>query len=148
MNVYDYLEKSCILFPRGRDRTELLTEMARAACSSGKVSDKRRFEQAVMERESIMSTGIGLGVAVPHAKCPEIHDFFIVVAVLKDAADWDAIDGKPVRIVFLIGSPEGRQTDYLKLLSKIILLVKNQARREKIISSTTPEEVMAAFASV
>jgi len=148
MNVYDYLDRACIIFPASRDKRTLLKELIESACLAGKVCDIKKFETAILERESIMSTGIGLGVAVPHEKCAEIDDFFIAVAVLKEPVDWDAIDEKPVRIVFLIGSPEGRQTDYLKLLSKIVLLVKNQSRREKIIASTTPEEVMAAFTSV
>ena len=72
-----------------------------------------------VKREKIVSTGIGMGVAIPHAKLPSFDRFFLAVGLqkVKDGIDWDALDGAPVRLIFMIGGPANQQTDYLKILS-------------------------------
>jgi PTS system nitrogen regulatory IIA component len=72
----------------------------------------------------------------------------VVIAILSSPIDWEAIDDKPVRIVFLIGGPDNDQAAYLKILSKIILVVKNETRRLSLLACRTPEEVVALFAGL
>ncbi len=145
MNLADFLSEECVLFLDTRDKKTTLESMIQAAFNANKIKDKEEFESSIKAREAIMSTGIGIGVAVPHAKLSNINSFFIVVAILKKGVDWDAIDRKPVQLVFLIGGPENRQTDYLKILSKLVLLTKNQSRREKIIQAEKAQDVLALF---
>lgn len=145
MQISSYLKKDLILFLKGGDKRSVLIKMIEKAAGAGQIDEPDKFREAVEERETIMSTGLGRAVAVPHAKIAGIEDFFIVLAVLEDPAEWDSLDKQPVRIVFLIGAPENRLTDYLKLLSKIVLLIKNEERRVKLLESTTPDEVSALF---
>jgi nitrogen PTS system EIIA component len=132
MNIKNYINKDTVIFLSENDKCQCLKKMIDAAFKSGKISDKDIFTKAIEERESLISTGIGLGVAVPHAKLKMIPDFFIITAINSLPVYWDSIDGKPVKIIFLIGGPSDRQTDYLKLLSHIILTVKDEYKRKKI----------------
>ncbi len=63
-----------------------------------------------MEREKIVSTGIGMGVAIPTPKLNSVEDFFIAIAVLTHGVEWNALDGGPVRLIFMIGGPDDKQT--------------------------------------
>lgn len=143
--LYEYLDARNMLFTDSTVRDDILETMVDVCFAAGKVKDLEEFKTAIFEREAIMSTGIGLGIAVPHAKIASVDDFFVTVAVLEEPVDWGAIDDKPVSLVFLIGGPDDRQTEYLKLLAKIVLFTKSEARRKALASASTPEEVIEIF---
>ncbi|ADK83073.1 MULTISPECIES: PTS sugar transporter subunit IIA [Sediminispirochaeta] len=143
--LYEYLDEKNMLFTDSSVKDDILETMVDVCFSAGKVKDLEEFKTAIFEREAIMSTGIGLGIAVPHAKIGCVEDFFITVAILGEEVDWGAIDDKPVSIVFLIGGPENQQTEYLGILSKIVLFTKSETRRKALSSATTPEEVIKIF---
>ncbi|HEQ71893.1 MAG TPA: PTS sugar transporter subunit IIA, partial [Spirochaetia bacterium] len=129
------------------DKVSVITELAAKSLTVGHVRDPDDFYKALVEREMLMSTGVGLGVAVPHAKLPSIDDFFVTVGLLQQPVEWDAIDHKPVRIVFLIGGPEGEQGSYLRTLARIMLVIKNDETLSRLKTATTVEEVAAALSS-
>jgi PTS system nitrogen regulatory IIA component len=144
MNLTDLFSEQCILLcPDVIDKSSALELLIKAAYSAGKVPDLYRFAEAVGARELIMSTGIGLGVAVPHAKLKEIKEFFIVLGILPRGVEWESIDEQPARLVFLIGGPEGDQTGYLKILSAIVHFAKSPSRRQKLLDAANPGEVSA-----
>jgi PTS system nitrogen regulatory IIA component len=145
MDLKDLIIKESIFFIEKTDKLSVLTELAAKSLTLGRVKDPDDFHQAVIERESLMSTGIGLGVAIPHAKLESIDDFFVATAVLKTPVEWDALDHKPVRVVFLIGGPEGSQGAYLQLLAQIMLVIKNGDRLKKLQAAKTVDEVLAAL---
>ena len=104
------------------------------------------FRKAIFDREELLSTGIGMGVAVPHAKLKEFNDFFIAVGVQqKKGIEWNAIDKAPVRLVFLIGGPDDRQSEYLKILSQLTVAIKDQNLRKELMNASTPDEVCDVF---
>ena len=148
MRILDYLTESSILFLKETHKDQILTTMARKAAESGCVSSEGAFTKAILERETIMSTGIGLQVAIPHAKLNGIKEFFVLAAVLDHDVPWDSLDKKPVRLVFMIGGPSDRQTDYLMILSKITLVIKNPERRKALMAAKTPQAVLDAFADL
>jgi PTS system nitrogen regulatory IIA component len=132
---------SILLMEGASSRDEILSKLIDRLDKEGKLLDKMGFYQAVMDREQLVSTGIGLGIAIPHAKLPGYNSFFVAVAILKEkGVDWGAIDGGEVRIVFLIGGPEERQADYLFILSKITEMVRSEKIREKLLRSTIAED--------
>ncbi len=145
MRILDYLSESSVLFLDSTNKQEILTQMAQRASEIGHKVDVQAFTKAIFEREAIMSTGIGLQIAIPHAKLPAIEDFFVVAAILGGDAEWDALDKKPVRLVFMIGGPADKQSDYLKILSKITLVIKNPARRKALMHAKDATAVLAAF---
>ena len=145
MRILDYLSESSVLFLDSTNKQEILTQMAQRASEIGHKVDVQAFTKAIFEREAIMSTGIGLQIAIPHAKLPAIEDFFVVAAILGGDTEWDALDKKPVRLVFMIGGPADKQSDYLKILSKITLVIKNPARRKALMHAKDATAVLAAF---
>ncbi|MCX7788467.1 MAG: PTS sugar transporter subunit IIA [Spirochaetes bacterium] len=148
MDITKYLSKDCILFIQDtHDRGRVLELLIEAAHAAGKVKDKLRFAEAVAARELIVSTGIGLGVAVPHAKVKSIDSFFICLGIVEKGVDWESIDGQPVHIVFLIGGPDDNQKEYLHILAQIVQVVKNAEKREKLRNSRTTEHVLSLLLS-
>lgn len=137
-----YLDKDAILMLDASNRDEVIDEMINCAEAQGHLSDKESFYQGILNREQVVSTGIGMGIALPHAKSATLDHFFIIVAVLKRGVDWAALDGAPVRIVFMIGGPDDKQTEYLRVLSSITEVIKDEELRKKIISAQNPSSIM------
>lgn len=145
MKISDLMNENAIIFLETENMKDAIKEMVDAAYDAKCIENKEDFLKAILAREEVVSTGIGLGVAIPHAKMKSIKNFFIIVAVIKNGVDWDAIDRKPVRAVFLIGGPDENQGEYLKILAKITLLIKNSEKRESIFASSDAKSVLKVF---
>lgn len=142
------LSGNSVVFIETTEKYETLEALAKVAEERGLAKTGGEFGKALIDRERIMSTGIALGLAVPHAKLKSIPDFFVLAAVCKYPILWDSIDRQPVQLIFTIGAPADRQEDYLKLLSKITLVVKNPGRRDTLLRARTAEQVVAVFDDV
>jgi mannitol/fructose-specific phosphotransferase system IIA component (Ntr-type) len=95
---------------------------------------------AVLERESVQSTGIGFGVAIPHGRSASVRELSMVAGVTPAPVPFDAIDGEPVRLVFLIVGPEASAGLHVKILSRIARLVRRDTVRQQLLEATTPDE--------
>jgi nitrogen PTS system EIIA component len=95
---------------------------------------------AVLEREAVLSTGIGFGVAIPHARSAGVRELTIVGGVSRTAVAYDGIDGEPVRLFFLIVGPEESAGLHVKILSRIARLVRAEALRRELTEASTPDE--------
>jgi mannitol/fructose-specific phosphotransferase system IIA component (Ntr-type) len=95
---------------------------------------------AVREREAGGSTGIGFGVAIPHARSPGVRELSLVCGVSPSAVPFDSIDGEPVRLFFLIVAPTGSAGLHVKVLSQIANLVRRESVRKQLCAATTPTE--------
>lgn len=146
--IHDYVRPEQIVFPETASRDETLDALVDVAAAAKLVEDVDAFRKAIHEREKLVSTGIGLGVAVPHAKMPSIDDFFVVVGILRKEVDWDAIDRKPVRLVFLIGGPTDDQQTYLQILSKIVLLTKSPRLRSALLSADSADSIATTISGL
>ncbi len=122
-----------------------IKKLVKKANDLGKLGDEGLFETEVFDREAILSTGIGLGIAIPHAKIESVDEFFIIVGIERNGIEWNSIDSEPVKAVFLIGAPEAERKRYLRILSKLILLAKNKVRRDLLFSAERAEEVVELF---
>ena len=132
-------ERIMILTPSDKP-TALKTLITRLA-ETGAVDDRDELERGVFEREQIMSTSIGLGVAVPHARLEGVQEISMAIGVCPEGIDFDAFDGRLIQIIILISAPAGTQREYLSILAKIALLLKNQTFRENIITAGSPKEI-------
>ncbi|MBS0622684.1 MAG: PTS sugar transporter subunit IIA [Verrucomicrobia bacterium] len=147
-NISKYFNEKLVIFLEGTTRDEVLRELVDQATKAKKVKEPDLFFKAVLDREKLVSTGIGMGVAIPHAKLPTFNDFFLVIGIKHgEGIAWDAPDGAPVRLVFLIGGPDNRQTDYLQLLSRLTTALKNPERRKKALLVESAKEVVNLFKS-
>lgn len=130
------------------DRDSALRSLVDLLDSEGRLKDKEFFYQAIMEREQIVSTGIGMSVAVPHAKLSGYETFFIAIGIHPKGIAWESLDGVPVRLIFMIGGPDDKQTEYLQLLSRLTLAIKDEERRKKILQLTNPQDIIALFRGI
>ncbi len=145
MKVYNYLNDKLVFFLDASSKEEALNEIVKKTVDAIDLPEAERFHKAIFDREKIVSTGIGMGVAIPHAKLECYDDFFITVAVLKAGIDWNALDGAPVRLIFLIGGPDDKQTEYLKILSSLTGVLRDEELRKHLIASSSNKEVMNLF---
>jgi mannitol/fructose-specific phosphotransferase system IIA component (Ntr-type) len=90
---------------------------------------------AVLERESVLSTGIGFGVAIPHARSATVRELTMVAGVTPSPVPFDAIDGEPVRLFFLIVGPEASAGLHVKILSRIARLVRREPVRRQLLEA-------------
>lgn len=90
---------------------------------------------AVLEREQVLSTGIGHGIAIPHAKSPLVTDLVLVAGASPAGVAFDALDGEPVRLFFLLIGPESAAGTHVKALSRIARLVRRESVREALLAA-------------
>jgi len=146
VTISNYLDERAILFLNVENRTLALEKLIDALDKEGKLKNRQEFHHAILEREKIVSTGIGMGVAIPHAKLEGYKDFFIAIGIQEGRGiEWNALDGLPVHIIFMIGGPANQQTEYLKILSRITMAIKDEVRRKKILKAKSGKEVISLF---
>lgn len=145
MDLSKTLDPSLISFFHAADRDEAIIKMVDVCFEAGKIAEKEPFLSKVKEREKIVSTGIGMSVAIPHAKMSELDNFFISIGILNEGVDWNAIDERPVRLIFLIGGPDNKQTEYLKILSGLTTVLKDEEIRKKMLTLNSPLAIMELF---
>ena len=146
--ISKYLNPKLVIQLKVNERDAALNTLVELLDHEKKLLDKEAFYQAILERERIVSTGIGMGVAVPHAKLTGYSTFFIAIGVHQKGIPWDALDGIPVRLVFMIGGPDDKQTEYLQLLSRLTLAIKDEERRKKMLQLNKPEDIIALFKGI
>jgi nitrogen PTS system EIIA component len=100
---------------------------------------------AVEEREAVLSTGIGFGVAIPHARSAAVRELTLVCGVSPSPVPYDSIDGEPVRLFFLIVGPESSAGQHVKILSRIARLVRRENLREKLCRARSADEFYEAL---
>lgn len=135
-------EEKLIFFIDATSRNEVIKTLVDQTALIKELPDPGAFFRAVMSREQLVSTGIGMGVAIPHAKMADFNKFFVALAILKTPVEWNSIDHSPVKLVFLIGGPDNKQKEYLQILSKITLLIKQEETRKKLLTLNSKELIV------
>lgn len=111
-----------------------------------KIADNREeLYRALAKRENLESTGIGDGIAIPHARTDAVKDLILVFARAPGGIDFSAIDGKPSQIIFLIASPENKKSEYIIMLAKLSRMLRKAAVREKLRNAGDPREIIAVI---
>lgn len=132
IRLADYLAAARVVDLASRSKDAALMEIVETLSSAPEVSDRERLLAAVLEREKIVSTGIGLGVAVPHAKIPEVSEFVVAYGRSREGVDFGSIDDRPVHHVVLIVGPPDRQQRYLQFLATVTLKLKQPELRKAL----------------
>ncbi len=129
----------------GSTKDEVLNAMIEIASSSDRVMDKSKVRDAILEREKIMSTGVGSGFAIPHGKTDAISDIVGAFAVTSQPIDYKSLDDQPVRIIFLLVGRDNMVGPHIKLLSRISRLMNKEDFRKKLLEAATPQEILELF---
>ncbi|MET3691312.1 PTS system nitrogen regulatory IIA component [Methylobacterium goesingense] len=117
---------------RARTKKAMLQEISAHAVRQLPALDEREVFETLLQRERLGSTGIGDGVAIPHGKLPGLDRLFGLVTRLEKPVDFDALDGQPVDIAFLLLAPEGAGADHLKALAQVARLLREPGILERI----------------
>jgi len=148
VKVHSVLNADYIQFIEVEQKSDALNQLVEGVAQSPNISDKEKFRDAVFKREALMSTGIGLGLAIPHVKIPEVRDLTIGIGISRKGIEWESLDGKPVHIIFLIAGSDHQHDQYLRTLSKLVLVLKNQKRRRDIIHAHDADSVIRLFENI
>ena len=146
MKLTQYIRPDCFLpeLPE-KSREDALRRIVHAAAVKGYIKDEAGIFAKLMERENIQSTAVGNGIAIPHCFTDEVPDLIITVARSSAGLEFDSFDGKPTQVVFLLMGNRQEHSLHLKALARIARLIKSTSFIEKIIASSTVEEMVRAF---
>lgn len=123
-----------------RSKNEALQSLLDVLASSGAVPHRIEAERAILSREVLMSTGVGYGIAVPHAKLPDVPEFAVALGVSDSGIEYSSVvDDKPVKLICMIIGCSGQQDRYLKILAMIMRFLKSE--KGKIISAYSQTEI-------
>ena len=120
-------------------KNDCLQSMVQCLAASESLENEESILQAILEREQLLSTGFGLGLAIPHAKINVIDDFIVGLAIHRTGVPFDSLDDQPVHILVMILGPDQKQDEYLKVLSRVTAFLKDQ--REKILALDDSEKL-------
>ncbi len=131
---------------RAETKDEALRELSDLMARSSAVLNAEALLNAILEREKTLSTGVGIGVAVPHAMIPEVNDFVIAIGRSHKGIDFDALDEKPVHIIVMIAASDRHpRGEYLKVLARLMQKLRNKDFRRKVMFAHRPAEIRDAF---
>jgi len=136
-------EELIALDVEAKDKTDALNKIFEIVKNTDKVKDIDLFKKQVLKRERMMSTGIGNGIAIPHAKSEAVSDILIVIARLKKGVDFQALDDKPVNLIFLVGaSASGNPGQYIHIMAHLSKLLKDKTFRQALMECKTEREIV------
>ncbi|MCB0750035.1 MAG: PTS sugar transporter subunit IIA [Ignavibacteriae bacterium] len=132
---------------KGTNKEEVIDEMLNLFKNDSRVLDLKEVRNSVIERENIMSTGVGHGFGIPHCKTNKVTEILAAFAKTKEPIDFQALDGKPVNLLFLLIGKDNLVAPHIKLLSRISLLMNKSEVRDKLNEAKTVEEIYSIFES-
>ena len=141
MKITDLLdEKSIKLNASAHNKQDVLDQVINLIDKTGNITDKEKFKEIVMKREEQGTTGIGEEIAIPHGKTNVVKKASLSAMVIPDGVDFDSLDNKKVKLIFLIAAPETNNNIHLDVLSRLSTLLMDEEFREKLKLSKTPDE--------
>ncbi len=145
MLLTDLLSPERVRVPlEARDKRGILRELSRLLVDSAG-GDFDDVLAAVEERETVLSTGIGFGVAIPHGRSPTLPELAVVCGSTVEPVPFDAIDGQPVRLFFLLAGPERSAGQHVKALGRLARLIRGEQLRARLLACRTSAEFHAAL---
>jgi mannitol/fructose-specific phosphotransferase system IIA component (Ntr-type) len=123
-------------------KDDLLRELVQVVSNAKRGDEQDEILRAVRERESVLSTGIGHGVAIPHGKSAAVSELRMAAGRVAQPVEFDALDGQPVELLFLLVGPETAAGPHIKALSRISRLVRKDEVRDRLISARDAREFL------
>jgi len=146
MKIMDILVRQAVVLDLASgSKREVLAEMARALARAEPRLDAERLLEVLLERESLQSTGIGEGVAIPHGKLPGLDRLLASFARSRPGVDFESIDGQPTHLFFLLVVPEQSGGQHLKALARISRFFRDAAFRKHLLEAEQFDDVFRAI---
>lgn len=144
MEIKDLLKKNLMIMDLKADsKSDAINEMIDKYVSEGIVTDRATYLKGILDREAESTTGIGDEIAMPHAKTNAVNEAAVLFAKSSNGVDFDALDGKPVKLFFMIAAPEGANNAHLQALAKLSSLLIDPELVGKLKNAETPADVLA-----
>lgn len=146
MKLVDLLDEKFIAAGlKAAEKEEAIIELINLFENDSRVKDLNKVKKAVLEREKIMSTGVGKGFAIPHGKTNSVNEVIAAFGKTAEPIDYQALDNKPVQLIFLLVGKESQVSTHIKLLSRISRLMNSDEFREKLIKAKTSKQILQIF---
>lgn len=143
MKLRDILTEDRVKIPlEETEKDGIIKELVGLVSRSLKVENESQLLQAVLEREAVMSTGVGDEVAIPHAKTEGVDEIAAALGITKEPVEFNSLDDKPVRLVWLIVGPQDKTGPHLKALSRISRLMHKKEFRDRLIQTKMVKELI------
>ena len=143
MRITDLLKKQGIaLNVKVSSKDEAIDKLVDLMDASGNLNDKKEYKNKVLERESLSTTGIGDGIAIPHAKTKAVKNPGLSSMVVPDGVDYDSLDGAPAKLFFMIAAPESANNLHLEVLARLSTILMDESFRESLINAKSKEEYL------
>jgi fructose-specific phosphotransferase system IIA component len=146
MKVTDILKKEFIISDlKSTQKTDVINELINLFTKESNVLDIEKVRDAVLDREKIMSTGVGKGFAIPHGKTSAITEIVAAFGKTNSPIEYQSLDNKPVNLIFLLVGRDNLVSAHIKLLSRISRMMNKDEFREKLLSANSSEEIFNLF---
>jgi fructose-specific phosphotransferase system IIA component len=146
MKITDILTEELVVAQLpGKTKNDIIDGLLDRLAASPRVLDKEKVRAAIMDREKIMSTGVGNGFAIPHGKTDAVTDIVAAFAVTAEPIEYQSLDEKPVRLVFLLVGKDNLVGPHIKLLSRISRLMNKEEFRQKLLVPHSAHEILELF---
>ncbi|SEB06844.1 PTS system, fructose-specific IIC component [Thalassobacillus cyri] len=146
MKITDLLKKDTILLNlSARSKAEAIDELVGKLDQAGRLNDKQGFKDAILERESQSTTGIGEGIAIPHAKTSAVKEPAIAFGRSSEGLDYESLDGQPTNLFFMIAASEGANKTHLETLSRLSSFLMDKKFRTQLEQANTEDEIIEAI---
>lgn len=144
MKLSKFCDESLVVFSlKATNKEKVIEELVNLAASSNMIKDPVQLLKDVKDRENLVTTGVGYGVAFPHAKTRSAKGIVIAFGRSDKGIDFDAMDHRPVHLFFLIAAPEDAIGAHLNVMARLSYLMKLGENREKLMKATSPGDVLA-----
>ena len=146
MHIVDYAAPDLIAIGlEAADKEHLLQQMVDRLVQAGRVVESQVIMRELLKREHVMSTGIGGGIALPHALSNDIQELALVFARTRSPVEFQALDGHPVDLVFMAVGPKSASNVYVKLLARVSRLLQSEDFKDGLRAAERPDDVLAVF---
>lgn len=147
-NITDIIDKEAIAILENATHEQVIDKLLDLIKTSKKITNHAKLKELILERENIISTGIGVGLAIPHTRRNIIKDFVASAVLIKNGCEWDSIDNKPVHFAILIVSPQDTHKEYLRILANSVLIWKDEEKRSKILHAKNETEIYGGLSAI
>ena len=135
-------EEGIVLDLVSHEKVAVIKELVNAVRDLGLIEDEEKFLADILKRENLESTGIGLGVAIPHARTRAARELILAFGRSANGVDFNSLDGKPSHLIFLIAAPEDQKSQYIMALARLSKILRREETRTELSNASTPAEVI------
>ncbi|GGH78598.1 PTS system fructose-specific IIC component [Pullulanibacillus pueri] len=146
MKITDLLKRDTVILDlTSTSKSSVIEELVAKLDEAGRLKDKALYKEEILKREAQSTTGIGEGIAIPHAKTKAVKTPALVFGRSRQGIDYDALDGRPSHLFFMIAASEGANSDHLETLSRLSTLLMDASFREHLMTLESEEAILAAI---